>query len=365
MSPIVIILLLLIAALAAWLMWQLRSPASEADRATGTKSKAKAAKMPSSQERSAAAAPYSTGPIEVAITAGYRLAFGVARIEDGISAEHAEVLDRIETSIDAAIHQPEFFPRRPMLLPKLLQAINDTDSTRQELVSLILEDPSLAGNVLRRANSALYRITPAPVDSLDRAVINLGVEGLRSLMATAILQPVFRLGTGLFDRFATLTWEQAQRGSIAAETYAKQTRSCDPFVAQLLGILRPLAHIVLFKLALERYREFPALEPRAEVFVRVMQQHSRRVAHLIGTTWELSDPSLKALDEQRQRVSPGTMSPLGRVLYFGDLCGTLAILALHENHSHESVQALLVEQGLDRETAAAMWHTATTTETDL
>jgi HD-like signal output (HDOD) protein len=364
MSPIVIILLVLIAALAAWLMWQVRNSAAGADR-TANPAQTKPRKTPSAPASAARAAAYSTEPIDAAVANGYRLAFGVAQLEEAIADDHAEVLARIETSIDTAIHQPEYFPRRPMLLPKLLRALNDTDSTRQELVSLILEDPALAGNVLRRANSALYRITPAPVDSLDRAIVNLGMEGLRSLMGTAILQPVFRMRTGLFDRFATLTWEQAQRASVAAETYAKKTRSCDPFVAQLLGVLRPLAHIVLFKLALERYRDQPGLQPRAEVFVRVMRKHSRRVAHLVATTWELPDPSLKALDEQQRQISPGAMSPLGRAVYFGDLCGTFAILAVHGDQPQESALTLLIEQGLDRETALVMWHVATTAETDL
>lgn len=363
MSPIVIILLLLTAGLASWLMWQLRRPVSE-DRAAN-KAQPKAAKRPPTQERPAPSVDYSTASIETAVAGAYRLSFGGADIESDLAPEHAEVLARIEASIDAAIHQPEYFPRRPMLLPKLLRAINDTDSTRQELVGLILEDPSLAGNVLRRANSALYRISPAPVDSIDRAIVNLGMEGLRSLMATAILQPVFRLRTGLFDRFATLTWEQAQRASIAAETYAKKTRSCDPFASQLLGVLRPLAHIMLFKLATECYREIPNVQPRAEVFVRVMRRHSRRVAHLIATTWELPDPSVQAIEEQQRQLSPTTMSPLGRAVYFGDLCGTLAILTVHENLSHASAQALLAEQRLDPEAASAMWYAATTTETDL
>ena len=65
----------------------------------------------------------------------------------------------------AAVHQREYFPRRPMLLPKLVQALNDDESTRRELVRLILEDPALAGSALQRANSAAYRYSPEPVDS--------------------------------------------------------------------------------------------------------------------------------------------------------------------------------------------------------
>jgi HD-like signal output (HDOD) protein len=305
---------------------------------------------------------YTTGAIRNAIADTYKLAFGVARFDYQIMGEHAAVLERIAASIDESVHQREYFPRRPMLLPKLLQALNDDDSTRQDLVRLILEDPSLAGSVLQRANSAFYRLAPEPVESLDRAVLLLGTDGLRSLMAVAILQPVFRLPKGYFDKFAAITWEQAQRAAVAAETYAKSTNSGDPFVAQLLGLLSALARIVLFRLTVDMYRERPNLLPRAEVFIRAMQEHAPRAAKLIASTWELSDLSLRALEEQSEQTPPARMSPLGRAVYYAELCGTLAALQRRDAYSIDGAHAMLIEQGLPREVTYTMWHQAIAVE---
>lgn len=310
------------------------------------------------------AATYSTEATEAILADCLKLAFGVARFDYNIIGEHAAVLERVNATAGQSVHQREYFPRRPMLLPKLLKALNDSDSTRQELVRLILEDPSLAGSVLQRANNAYYRLTPEPVDSLDRAVAMLGVEGLRGLMATAILQPVFRLPQGYFDNFASITWEQAQRSAVATETYAKATQSADPFVAQLLGLLNALARIVLFRVTMEMYRERPNLLPRAEVFIRAMQTHGARVAELIASTWELSDPSIAALAEQSARRSPTGMSALGRAVYFGDLSGALAVLETRGAYSVDGARAVLTEQGLDRDTAHALRHAATSVGQD-
>jgi hypothetical protein len=137
-------------------------------------------------------APYSTDAIQVACDECYKIAFGVKTFDYQIFGEHAAVMERIRESAAQSVHQRDYFPRRPMLLPRLMQALNDTESTRRTLVNLIVEDPALAGSVLQRANNALYRTSREPVDSLDRAVQTLGVDGLRGLMAVAILQPVFR-----------------------------------------------------------------------------------------------------------------------------------------------------------------------------
>jgi HD-like signal output (HDOD) protein len=269
------------------------------------------------------------------------------------------VLARINQNAAESVHQREYFPRRPMLLPRLMRVLNDDDSTRREIVQLILEDPALAGSVLQRANSAAYRYSPVPIDSLDRAVVLLGLEGLRGLMATAILQPVFRQPKGYFDNFANVTWEHARRTAAAAEVCARGVGGeADPFVAQLLGLLGPLARIVLFRLTMDTYRERPDILPRAEVFIRAIQTQSANVAGFIASTWQLSDPSIRALQEQTEKISPAVMSPLGRTIYCSDLCGALALLASRGTYTDEYAQGMLMQQGLGRETTALVWRAA-------
>ena len=303
-------------------------------------------------------ATYSTDAIQAAQDECYKIAFGVKTFDYQIFGEHAAVMERIRASAAQSIHQRDYFPRRPMLLPRLMQALNDTESTRRTLVNLIVEDPALAGSVLQRANNALYRTSREPVDSLDRAVQTLGVDGLRGLMAVAILQPVFRLPRGYFDSFADITWEQAQRCAAGAEKYAAFTRTADPFIAQLLGLLGSLARIVLFRLTVEMYREQPNVLPRAEVFIRSMQLHAPDLACRIAQSWELSDLATTALREQVDRVPPGQMRPLGRATYFGELAGMLTVLGARDAYSWDGAEALLTGQGLSRKTAHAVWHAA-------
>jgi HD-like signal output (HDOD) protein len=312
---------------------------------------------PKAAEAAADAAPaHSTEATERAKAECYKLAFGISHFDYKIGGVHEAVLKNVAASIEASVHQRDYFPRRPMLLPKLMQALNDSESTRSHLVRLILEDPTLAGSVLQRANSAFYRISPEPVENIHRAVAILGTEGLRGLMAAAILQPVFRVPRGYFESFATVTWAQAELTASAAEKCAKATPGVDPFVAQLLGLLTMLANIVLFRLTMDKYRDQPNILPRAEVFITALQVHRGRMAGLIATTWELTDISQRALKEHEERVAPGRMSPLGRCIYYGELCGALATLAAHGQGTPEEAQALLQAQGLDPKLGEALWN---------
>lgn len=302
--------------------------------------------------------PFETEATAAVFDECFKLAFDVQSFNFEITGPHAAVLAKISQNAAESVHQREYFPRRPMLLPRLMRVLNDDDSTRKEIVQLILEDPALAGSVLQRANSAAYRYSPVPIDSLDRAVVILGLEGLRGLMATAILQPVFRQPKGYFDNFATITWEHARRTAASAEVCARALGNADPFVAQLLGLLGPLARIVLFRLTMDTYRERPDILPRAEVFIRAIQTQSADVAGFIASTWQLSDPSIRALQEQTEKISPAVMSPLGRSIYFSELCGGLALLARRGTYSAEGAQGMLMQQGLENETTALVWRAA-------
>jgi HD-like signal output (HDOD) protein len=303
--------------------------------------------------------PYSTEATDNVAAECLKVAFGVGRIDYQIMGEHAEVLTKVGESLQESVHQRDYFPRRPMQLPKLLQAINDTDSTRAELVRLILEDPTLAGTVLRQANSAFYRVSPAPVENLDRAVFLLGTDGLRGLMATAILQPVFRVPRGYFETFADCTWEQAERTANAAEMHARNSGAADPFVTLLLSMLTQLANIVLFRITMDKYREHPNVLPRAEVFIAAIQAHRARMATLIAGTWELADPSMLALQAREDRISPERMSVIGRCVYYAELGGSLALLAARKIYSQDGAEAILKQQGLRDEEVQTLWKAAT------
>ncbi|HYM34562.1 MAG TPA: HDOD domain-containing protein [Steroidobacteraceae bacterium] len=304
--------------------------------------------------------PFSNDAIVEAQKEVYKLAFNVARVDYKILGDHLKVLQVAEEAAISASTQPKYFPRKPSLLPKLLRAINTGDGGRKDIVRLILQDPVLSGNVLRRANSVFYRASGSdPVESVDRAVSILGNEGLREPVATAVMQPVFQLPRGFFEQFAPLTWELAQRTALAAETHARVTNSADAFVAHLLGMLSGLGRIVLFRVTLDVYRKYSNIMPRPEVFVRTMIAHELQVTRAIAAAWEMSPAFLQAINEQLQKISPERMTPLSRTLYYANLCGTFATLERRNQLTFEIISSLLCAQGLNAEAIAPIWNAAT------
>src|SRR5262245_61545362 len=70
---------------------------------------------------SPAAIAYSTDTTDNITAECYKIAFDVSRFDYRIFDEHAAVLALVERDAEASVHQRDYFPRRPLLLPKLLQ----------------------------------------------------------------------------------------------------------------------------------------------------------------------------------------------------------------------------------------------------
>jgi HD-like signal output (HDOD) protein len=237
-----------------------------------------------------------------------------------------------------------------------MRAVNDDDLSRRELTAIIRRDPSLVGSLLKMANSSFYRVTPRPVESIDRAVVVLGSEGIRSLIAAAVMQPIFRMSGGQFPRFPEIVWEHALRSANAAVAHAAIVEKADPFAAELLTLVTGLADLVLFRAVLDQYASHPRqrhLSPEAGVIVSLLDSQSANVARRIGGSWELSEGILTALAEQVGAAEPATA--LGRSLRFGRIAGALAILQINHAIDEAMAKSSLPDAGLPPGQVERMW----------
>lgn len=280
------------------------------------------------------------------------LAFG-AEPRGPVPPAQVEIVATIGATIESAATDPRYAPRRPLLLPQLLRAASDDGSSRKDLADIIARDPALVGSLLKLANGSYYRASPNPVESIDRAVTVLGTQGIRSLAAAALVQPVFRAGSKDSSRFAEVTWEHTYRSGAAAEVFAFAVEGTDPFAAQLLALVTGLARMVVYRVATDEYAA-RAVKPEPSALVSLLDEHASVVAHEIATTWELSDRLLDTLDEQL-RGSARPVSDLGRSLRFGVVAGALSVLAAEGAIDEETARASLVAAGGSGKKFERMW----------
>lgn len=283
----------------------------------------------------------------------HELAFEARSLGPPAPPAYGALAPKVRAVLEAAATELRHAPRRPLLLPQLLRAMRNDEVSRRDLSKIIARDPALAGNLLKLANSPFYRISERPVEGVDRAVALLGTDGIRSLVATALVQPVFHLSKQAFPRFPEVVWEHTYRAATAAEAHAAIVEDTDPFAAQLLGLTMGLGAIVVFRVALEQYAVRPGSTPDPAVIAALLDAHAAAVARRIAASWELSDRILAALEDQMPAApnvplltaQPRERTSLGRSLYFGRLIGALAVLQLAKRVSGEVAKASMLASG--------------------
>jgi len=267
----------------------------------------------------------------------------------------------VVASVLAAISDPEtqkrLTPRRPNLLPQLMRAINDEEASRRELSAIIARDPSIVGSLLKMANSAYYRVAAGRVESIERAVVILGTDGLRSLVASSILQPIFQINSAkVFSRFPEVVWDHAQRSAHAAIPHAALVERTDAFGAELLCLITGLAEIILFRATIDHCQNNPEQKkhrPTPQLIAALLASQAPVFAWRLGVEWELSELMLAALEEQTVTAEPTT--PLGRSLRFGRIAGALAVLHTNSIIDDATVRLSLPEAGLSPAHMKCMW----------
>jgi HD-like signal output (HDOD) protein len=263
----------------------------------------------------------------------------------GVVARAVATLDRIET-------QPRYTPRRPHLLPQLMRTVSDPEASGKAIAAIAGQDPVLAGNLLRIASSALYRGQSRPVEDLAHAVAMVGTDGLRQLIAVALVQPVMGGGgSGPFRQLADLVWEHTQLSAAAAADHAQLVERGDAFSAQLAGLTHGLGAAAVARVARDQYGRQPALAPDAGVVEALLDAWATPTALRIATRWELSAPVHQALEDQQQET-PRTA--LGRSLRFGRLAGALVVLCRHGRMDEAEALRTLAPSGAG-EATATIW----------
>lgn len=259
---------------------------------------------------------------------------------------HDRVVAAALAAIGDPVSQKKYFPRRPNLLPELIRAINDEGVSVRQLVPIVAQDPALVGNLLKVANSSYYRVTQQPIETIERAIVILGSDGLRSVMAAALMQPIFNVsGAGGASRFPEVVWEHAVRSAHAAIPHAALVERTNPFAAELLTLICGLAEIVLFRAVLEHYPRSPGREGIDPLVVAsILESRTAAFAWHIGADWRLSEEMLAALEEQMVAAEPATA--LGRSLNFGRRAGALAVLHGNSIIDEASLRMSLPPSGL-------------------
>lgn len=211
---------------------------------------------------------------------------------DAPEATERLILDELARLADSPARAAELVPRVPAVIPELLRSLRDESVSSADLSRMVAQDMVLVAEVVREANSSFYR-PPTPVRNIEGAVMLLGQNGLRMLLARVAFRPVIGMQSGRFAKLvAPQVWLQSEKCALAAATLAPHA-GANPFEAYLAGLIQNVGLIVAFRLIDQVYNE--DVLPRSGAFSAALLGHARRLAHGIALEWEFPDTVAAAI----------------------------------------------------------------------
>jgi HD-like signal output (HDOD) protein len=233
------------------------------------------------------------------------------------------VLDAAEhvvlAALDAAIASDDasaLVPRVPAVVPQLLHDLRDRRRSAGALAQQIAQDAVVAASVVRAANSAGYRTTRA-IESLDQAVLVLGDDGLRQVVASVAFRPLIDVQSGVYARAgAPRIWAQSQLAALACRTLAAGA-GANAFEAYLASLLHNVSHVVALRI-LDRNRPSTPL-PASAAFCAAFIARTRDLAVVIGRRWQFPPQVAQAVDAD-------SATPLAMLVTASDRLGKLRML---------------------------------------
>jgi HD-like signal output (HDOD) protein len=290
-----------------------------------------------------------------------RVALAVA-LGDERAADPNVRLDATQTQLLlAASHEfarvgtePRYTPQRPSLLPQLLEILGDEEASLRTFSRIISQDPHLTGELLRVANSPMYRVSPAPVESIDRATVLLGTTGLRTLIAGAVLNPAKLSGGGSAGEFGDTVWEQTIYSASAAEAWAGRNQSADPFAAHLVALLHGLGSVAVYRVLVDTCAA-QGKKPDVAAVASSVETNAAVTAARIAASWGLSDRTRQALEAQSAAAPVAEAAPLARALEFGLLAGALTLLCRRRRFTQQQALEQLAVAGFAGPVTERIW----------
>ena len=203
----------------------------------------------------------------------------------------ARILDQVRALARDPASAAELVPRVPEAIPQLLRSLQD-EASNAELARQVAQDVVLVAEVIREANSAYYR-PMSPVKTVEAALMMLGQNGLRMLLARIAFRPIIKLQATGFTRVAApLVWNQSEKCALAASLMAPGL-TAGAFEAYLAGLMQNLGLVVGFRLADRVCADGKV--PGASEFGLELLAEGRNLSAAIARHWDFPQPVADAI----------------------------------------------------------------------
>lgn len=135
-------------------------------------------------------------------------------------------------------------PQFPQVLLKLIEALDDQESTIDSLAGLISSDPVLSSRLMEIIGSAAINL-PKEINSIENAVVYLGIDTIKNITISSSALHLFRTVKVIPEFDISQFWFHSYKCGLTAKKLASETGLAEPDEAFLSGLLHDIGRLML------------------------------------------------------------------------------------------------------------------------
>lgn len=204
----------------------------------------------------------------------------------------------------------------PHIVTRLVQLVNDEDSTLQDFEEVIRLDPALVARLLTLVNSSYFGLT-RKVDSISRAVALLGMKNLHNIAVTDAIQGMLRSNSGSTEFSPQQLWLHSAASGICCKMIAERIFTINGDDAYLCGILHDIGLIVEMESEPETFLQMIDLLAQEDSSItdvehQLFQTDHGQIGYLLSKEWRIPDAIAEAIrDHHYNSTHLDPKSPTG------------------------------------------------------
>jgi len=172
-------------------------------------------------------------------------------------------------------------PSLPDVAQRIQQAFADNLVTAETVGVIIQSDPVITAKMIMVANSALYG-GRAPIESLQQAVVRLGLENTRKLVMTYAVRELFNSETSEMKSHMHAVWKHSQHVASLCRLLADSLDGFDVEQAQLAGLVHDIGEVAILQYA----QQHDELRDNPEKLLEAVKSMRPQITGMLLEQWK-------------------------------------------------------------------------------
>lgn len=207
-------------------------------------------------------------------------------------------------------------PSLPQVAQRIQQAFADESINAEMIGTIIQSDPVITAKLIMIANSPLYR-GQAQIESLQQAVVRLGLETTRKQVMTYAVKELFQGKSVAMKTQMQGLWKHSQRVAVMCRLLANHIKGFDLEQAQLAGLVHDLGEVAILQYAQDNVD----LRDNPEILLQAVKNLRPQITGMLLNQWHFGPDFVTVGEESEDWFRNPGDSP--------DLCDLVLIAQYH------------------------------------